>query len=69
MQIEEIYHDVKKVHTTTLPREANAYLDAGWRLLKVLAKHDDGEYASYALGWPSTEPPPHPKGNFGNYIA
>jgi hypothetical protein len=63
-----IYHDIKKLHSTTHLGEANAYIAAGWRLLKVLAKRDEDEYASYVLGWHSEKPPEHPKGNFGSYI-
>lgn len=62
MKPEEIYHDIKKLHDTTHRKEADAYLAAGWRLLKVLAKRDEHEYASYVLGWPSSEPPIIPKG-------
>ena len=68
---EEIYHDVKELHSTTHLDEANAYIAAGWRLLKVLAKRDEyeNEYASFVLGWPSEKPPEHPKGNFGGSYA
>jgi hypothetical protein len=65
MKTEEIYHDIKKLHETPHLKEADAYIAAGWRLLKVLAKRDECEYASYVLGWPSIEPPLHPKGSFG----
>lgn len=39
---------------------ANAFLLSGWKLLKVLAKRDEGEYASYVLGRPSSAPSPLP---------
>jgi hypothetical protein len=61
MKPEEIYHDIKTLHETSRLDEATAYLDAGWRLLKVLAKRDEGEFASYVLGWPSVQPAPYPK--------
>jgi len=61
MKTDERFDDIKKLYETSHQDEAVAYLDAGWRLLKILAKRDEGEFASYVLGWPSVEPPPHPK--------
>ncbi len=61
MNEEEVFHDIKKLHETHKLTEANECIAAGWRLLKVLSKRDEYEYASYVLGWPSEQQPPLPK--------
>jgi hypothetical protein len=61
MEPEEIFHDITQIHETNKQHEANAYLELGWRLLKVVTRRDEYEYASYVLGWPSTQPPKRPE--------
>ena len=61
MEPEEVFHDITKLHETNKLREANAYLELGWRPLKVVSKRDEYEYASYVLGWPSVRPPKLPE--------
>jgi len=56
MEADERFQDIKKLHETPKRSEAEAYLASGWRLLKVLTKRDEYEYASYVLGWPSDQP-------------
>jgi hypothetical protein len=64
MNTEEIFHDIKELFETNHQAEANAYLTLGWRLLKVLSKRDEYEYAAYVLGWPSDAVPPRPADTF-----
>jgi hypothetical protein len=66
MEIEEVYHDVKQIHYSHRIAEANAYLELGWRLLKVLAKRDKDEYAGFVLGWPHDRLAQHPKDDFSD---
>lgn len=66
MEVEEIYHDVKQIHYTHRISEANAYLELGWRLLKVLAKRDKDEFAGFVLGWPQNGLAQHPKEDFSD---
>lgn len=66
MEIEEVYHDVKQIHYTHRISEANAYLELGWRLLKVLAKRDKDEFAGFVLGWPQNGLAQHPKEDFSD---
>lgn len=44
--------EVYVLHETASLEIADDGLGKGWILLKVLTKRDEGEYASYVLGWP-----------------
>ena len=68
MENEEICRDVKQIHYTRRIAEANAYLERGWRLLKVLAQRDKDEYAGFVLGWPQAGPAQHPKEDFSDSV-
>ena len=53
MEQEDQFQDIVKIHSTYQVAEANQALSFGWRLLRVVTKRDDQEYAQYILGWPT----------------
>ena len=46
------FQDITKIPTTYHTEEANQALSLGWRLLRVVTKRDQQEFAEYILGWP-----------------
>jgi hypothetical protein len=53
MESEDQYFDIVEVKETPDKDDANELLAKGWRLLKVVTKYDDHEYAEYVLGKPA----------------
>lgn len=51
---------IQDLYETHRVSEARKYLALGWRLLKVLAKREEGEFACYVLGWPQDLPSIYP---------
>lgn len=50
--------NITEIETTSSKDEANSFLSTGWRLLKVLSKHneDGDEFSVYCIGWPNPLP-------------
>lgn len=67
MKTEETFQDVKKVASVSDTMEANKMLKLGWRLLRVLAARDEGEYPIYIFGWHLVGEPQFPKKFEGYY--
>jgi hypothetical protein len=65
-QPEEKFQDVREIHTAYRADEANQHLKLGWRLLRVLTKRDDQDYAEYVLGWYKEGDPAHPSSAYDN---
>lgn len=57
---EESFQDITVVKEIINHSVVNDYLALGWRLLKVLSKRDEDEYAAYILGWPNPGQPVTP---------
>ena len=54
MESEDQYGDIVEVKETGDKEHTNELLAKGWRLLRVVTKRDDDEWAQYVLGKPAT---------------
>ncbi len=55
METDERFSDIEQVEEILNVSMVNKRLAEGWRLLKVLTKHDEHDYAAYVVGRPKKD--------------